>query len=126
MSINDNDGNGSVGLNIPVTESSTPSTSQEPTRAHDHFHFAAKRTEDVRRRRLFAGEDRFRIRQFAKGAVPIRDVELIHMSASAHADLVLRSLDIGRGKLVDQAGAKLARLQRRGPQASVVALQREV
>ena len=35
MSINDNNGNGSVGLNIPVTESSKPSTSQEPTRAHD-------------------------------------------------------------------------------------------
>ena len=35
MSINDNNRNGSAGLNTPVAESSEPSASQEPIHAHE-------------------------------------------------------------------------------------------
>ena len=67
MSINDNNGIGSVGLNIPVTESSKPSTSQGPKGAYDPIDGTEKPEPDTK----------FATRTAAKGAEGISKGKLI-------------------------------------------------
>ena len=67
MSINDNNRNGSVGLNTPFTESSQPTSSQGPIRASEPIDDSEK-TEPV---------IRFATRTAAKGAEGISKSKLI-------------------------------------------------